>query len=72
VLGVIPGSAAEYASLRVGDLLVAMDGKRFESADDLLECLDRATSRPMKIQFLRGNDTGKREVTIRLMQGVAA
>ena len=72
VLGVAAGSPAEYASLRIGDLLVGVDGRRFASVDDLQMALDGWETRPMSIQFLRGGDSRQREVTIRVMHGVAA
>ena len=72
VLVVAAGSPAEYASLRIGDLLVGVDGRRFTSVGDLQTALDRWETRPMSIQFLRGGDSRQREVTIRVVQGVAA
>ena len=72
VLGVAAGSPAEYASLRIGDLLVGVDGRCFASVDDLQTALDRWDTTPLSIQFLRGGDNRQREVTIRVMHGVAA
>ncbi len=72
VLNVAAGSAADYVSLRQGDLLVGAEGRSFESAEDLREVLDRSTGRSVTIQFLRGGQTKKREVTIRLTHRAAA
>jgi serine protease Do len=72
VLNVAAGSAADYVSLRQGDLLIAVDGRSFESAEDLREAVDRSTGRSVTIQFVRGGQAKKREVTIRLTRGVAA
>ena len=72
VLVVAAGSPAEYASLRVGDVLTGVDGRRFESVDDLGTALDRPRTRPLRIQFLRDGERRQREVTIRVVQGVAA
>ncbi len=72
VLNVAAGSPADYVSLRQGDLLVAAEGRGFESAEDLREALDRSTGKSLTIQFLRGGQARKREVTIRLTHGVAA
>jgi serine protease Do len=72
VLNVAEGSAADYVSLRQGDLLVAAEGRSFESAEDLRDVLDRGTGKSVTIQFLRGGLAKKREVTIRLSQGMAA
>jgi serine protease Do len=72
VLGVAAGSPAEYASLRIGDVLTGVNGKHFTFVDDLQEGLDAWKTETMSIQFLRGGDSRQREVTIRAIQGVAA
>ena len=75
VLGILPGGAADYASLRVGDLLIGADGKRFASADDLQDAMDHAARRLVTIQFLRGSEKRQREATVQVMRyrtGVAA
>ena len=72
VLGVAAGSPAEYASLRIGDVLVGVNGRYFSSVHDLQEALDRWKTGTMSIQFLRGGDSRQREVTIRAIQEVAA
>jgi serine protease Do len=72
VLDIAKGSPADYASLRVGDFLIGAAGRRFASVDDLRDCLDHADNRCVTIQFLRGGQTMKREVTVRVIQGVAA
>jgi S1-C subfamily serine protease len=58
--------------VRIGDILIGADGKRFASIDDLQTALNRWETRTVSIQFLRGGDSRQREVTIRVMQGVAA
>jgi serine protease Do len=68
VLGVAPGSPADYASLRVGDALIGSGGKRFSTSDDLYEALD--SDRLLTLQFLRGGDPKRREVTVRLDRGL--
>jgi serine protease Do len=78
VLDIAEGGAADYASLRIGDLLTGADGRRFASADDLRDAIDRAEGRFMTIQFLRGDDTNNREATVKVLRnwigntGVAA
>jgi S1-C subfamily serine protease len=72
VLGVATGGPADYASLRPGDLLIGAGGKRFASMDDLRESLDHYAGRAVPIQFLRGHDPKKREVTVRLIHRMAA
>jgi serine protease Do len=68
VLDIAAGGPAEYASLRVGDLLVGAGGRRFGSLDDFRDALDRAEGSSVTIQFLRGADANQREVTVQLTQ----
>lgn len=68
VLGIAAAGPAEYASLRVGDLLIGADGRRFGSLDDFRDALDRAVGSSVKIQFLRGADSNQREVTVQLIR----
>jgi S1-C subfamily serine protease len=64
VLAVTPGSPADCASLRIGDVLIGSGGKRFATSDDLYEALE---SGPLvSPEFLRGGDSKRREVTVRL------
>jgi serine protease Do len=72
VLDIAAGSPADYASLRPGDVLIGAAGNRFGSVDDLRESLDHASESLVTIQFLRGDRSKQREVTVRLIQGVAA
>jgi serine protease Do len=66
VLSVAPGSAAETASLRAGDLLVGVEGRPFGSPDDLADALDRNAGRPLEVSFLRGDRHAVRHVAVRL------
>ncbi len=70
LLKIDPGSAAESASLMVGDLLIAADGRAFTSADDLGAALD-SSGEVMELQFLRGDRRVTRETAIRLPRAVA-
>jgi serine protease Do len=73
VLAIAPGSAAEYASLRVGDLLLGSGGRRFTSVDEFREALDEgARAGRITVQFHRGGDRNHREVTVRLVHAAAA
>lgn len=72
VLGLGAGSSAEYASLRIGDILTGADGTPFTSVDDLQNALDHWQTGTMTIQFLRGGESRQREVTIRATQRAAA
>jgi len=64
-LKIDPGSAAETASLMVGDLLIGANGRRFTSADDLGAELD-SSGEVIDIQFLRGDRRSTRETAVRL------
>jgi serine protease Do len=64
VLAIAPGSAAEYASLRAGDVLVGCAGKRFVSIEQFREALESANDRALTVQFLRGAGGRQREVTL--------
>jgi len=66
VLRVMPGSAAEAASLLTGDLLVGVEGRGLRSADDLSDALDRNAGRALEVNFLRGERRSVRHVTVRL------
>jgi serine protease Do len=72
VLSTAVGGPADYASLRIGDVLTGVNGKRFTSVDDLRESLDRTRGALLTLQFIRGGDGRRREVTVRLRQDIAA
>jgi S1-C subfamily serine protease len=71
VLEVERRSAADNASLLVGDILVAADGKRFEAFDDLGEALDHVGG-TVRLDFARGGAPNLRTVVIRLGRGAMA
>jgi S1-C subfamily serine protease len=63
---VVKGGAAEYASLRSGDILVGIEGRALRSLDDLEHALEGGEERLLHLQFIR-DDPGKlRSVTVRL------
>jgi len=66
ILEVVAGSAAEYASLRVGDILIGIEGQPLRSLDDLEEALEGAGERLLRLQFVRGDPDKIRNVTVRL------
>ena len=66
VVEVLPRSPAENASLLMGDLLVAANGRRIESMDDLADAIDHAAGALLKIGFFRGDRRREREVSVRL------
>jgi serine protease Do len=66
VLKVLPGSAAEAASLLVGDLLLGVSGRAFHSAEDLYDALEAHSGGALPLDFLRGDRGKVRHVTVRL------
>jgi len=65
VLEVLAGSAAETASLLIGDLLVSVNGRGLKSVDDLGDSIDESAGGILRIGFLRG-DRRLREVSVLL------
>lgn len=58
------GGPAELAGLRVGDVLVALDGMAIAGADDLLRLLDaKRIGRPVEVSLLREGRLVTRTVT---------
>ena len=73
ILEVAPGGPAALASLLIGDLLIAVNGKPFQSAEELGDAVDDANSGILTLTFLRGDRRVQREVHVRLFaQGAAA
>jgi serine protease Do len=66
ILEVVAGSAAEYASLRAGDILIGIEGQPLRSLDDLEQALEGAGERLLRLQFVRGDPDKIRNVTVRL------
>jgi len=64
LIKVDPGSAAEGASLMIGDLLIGAAGHSFTSLDDLSAALDSA-GEVLELQFLRGDRRKTRSTTAR-------
>jgi serine protease Do len=66
VLGdVLPGSPAEKAGLRVGDIVLALDGKPMENARQLdVNLYGRPAGRKVTLQLLRGNETQAASVEV--------
>jgi len=72
VLEVVKGGAAEFASLRMGDILVGIDGQPLLSLDDLESALEGSEERVTRLQFLRGDQNQMRSVAVRLSPHAAA
>ncbi len=66
VLEVAPQSPAAQASLMAGDLLIAANGRDFDSPDDLSDALEQSSGAVLKIRFLRGDRRAEREVAVPL------
>jgi serine protease Do len=66
VLEVLKESAAERASLLVGDILTAADDLEFHSLDDFERVLSGSGERVVRLQFLRGDRSHMRTASVRL------
>jgi serine protease Do len=65
ILEVQPEGAAALASLRVGDILVAVDGQPIETLDILNDALDSGAP-VVRLAFLRGDRTHVREAVVQI------
>jgi serine protease Do len=65
LLKVDPDSAAETASLMIGDLLTGAAGRRFTSFDDLHAAVE-SSGETLELQFLRGDRRATRSTAVRL------
>jgi serine protease Do len=66
ILEVEPGSPAALASLLPGDILLGAEEKPFARIDDLASALRGKTPRPLRVEFLRGDYSRIRRVTVQL------
>ena len=66
VAEVEPESPAAAASLLAGDILLGTEERRFVSAGDLARALDGTGLRLLRLEFLRGDYTRVRRVTVQL------
>jgi serine protease Do len=67
VLEVMQDSAADSASLMVGDILTGGDEGPFHSLDDFEQALAGSGERVVRLQFLRGDRSRMRTVTVLLV-----
>jgi serine protease Do len=65
ILEVESGGAADIASLRVGDILVGVNGGPIDSMDSLSDALDKGST-VLRLQFLRGDRSRVREAVVQL------
>jgi len=66
LLEVEPGSPAAQASLMAGDILLGTEEKPFRSVDDLVKAMDGQGLRLLRFEFLRGDYSRVRRVTLQL------
>jgi serine protease Do len=66
VLDVEQGGPASLASLLPGDILLGAEQKVFSSVEDLSRVLEGAGPRLLRLEFLRGNYSQVRRVTLQL------
>jgi serine protease Do len=66
ILEVVKDSAAEMASLMLGDILIGVESKPLDSIEDFERALSGVTERVVRLQFLRGDRTNIRTVAARL------
>jgi serine protease Do len=66
LLEVEPGSPAAQASLMAGDILLGTEEKSFQSIGDLARAIDGQGPRLLRFEFLRGDYTRVRRVTVQL------
>jgi serine protease Do len=66
VLEVEPGSPAAHSSLMTGDLLIGANDRRFRSLEDLAEAIEGSAGGVLRLEFLRGDRSLKREAHVHL------
>jgi serine protease Do len=66
LLEVEPGSPAAQASLMAGDILLGTEEKRFQSVEDLANAIAGQGLRLLRFEFLRGDYSRVRRVTVQL------
>jgi serine protease Do len=66
LLEVEPGGPAAQASLMVGDILLGTEEKSFQSVDDLVGAIERQGLHLLRLEFLRGDYSRVRRVTVQL------
>jgi serine protease Do len=66
VLEVVPGSAAERASLLQGDILIGANGCRFQAVQDLEIAIQTSRGGILDLQFRRAANSNTRTVTVSL------
>jgi regulator of sigma E protease len=63
-----PGSPAEMAGIRSGDVLLSVEGKPIQALQDLSQALEKSQSKPVELKVLRDGQEFSLSVTPRLME----
>ncbi|WP_099240507.1 HhoA/HhoB/HtrA family serine endopeptidase [Synechococcus sp. BDU 130192] len=72
VLGVVPGSPAETAGLRRGDVITKINGKAIANAQQLQETVEQSgVDASLKVELRRGDRTSELTLRTAQMQGVS-
>lgn len=67
ILGILPGSISEKAGLRVGDVLLSINGQLTQRSSDLFTILENsATAGVLKIRVRTAADGKPKDITVRL------
>lgn len=66
ILEIVKGSAAEAASLMLGDIVIGVNGRTLDSLEDLEQILEGTGERLVRLQFVRGDRSNIRTVAVRL------
>jgi serine protease Do len=66
VLGIEPDSPAANVSLLLGDILLGAEGNEFHTVDDLGDVLEHGKASLLRLEFLRGDYTRVRKVSVAL------
>jgi serine protease Do len=70
ILEVEPGSPAARAALLPGDILLGAEQNPFHSTSDLARSLEGRGKRPLRLEFLRGDDGRVRRVAVEIGEQV--
>jgi serine protease Do len=71
LIDVQPNSPAAHASLLPGDILLGTEGSPFTALEDLAAALQGSGARLLRLEFLRGDYSHVRRVTVQLGHAVA-
>ncbi len=67
ILGILPGSVAEKAGLRVGDVILSINGSLTQRSSDLFQILENAaTNNALKIKVRTATDGKLKDITVQL------